>query len=232
MVPFLCQTRQTSELMLRREGKLLVASALALVGCSVLVDQKLDEKTETGSGGSTVSAGGALASSQASGGAAQASSVTSTVGSGGGAFICGADPTQPMGSCPGACSDCDTPSGTCFIDCPGNALCMTGMIDCPPGWGCTVRCQSNNACKQKTITCPDDYPCRVLCQAQSACAPAMVNCSDAGTCEVQCGPDTNACDGLTVNCGSDNCTGTCTSGVTPPIWNCATMYSCECHGCS
>ena len=215
----------------RWHGKLLVASALTLVGCSILVDQKLEEKNESGSGGGTVSGGGAVASSQASGGAAQTSNASSSAGPGSGGFVCGLDPTQPTSSCPSTCTDCDDVSGTCFIDCPGNAMCMSGAISCPPGWGCTVRCQMNNACKQKTIACPDDYPCKVLCQGFSACGSSTLNCSDAGTCKVECGPNDNACDGFTVNCGSDNCTGTCDGGVTPPIWNCATMYSCECHGC-
>jgi hypothetical protein len=152
---------------------------------------------------------------------------------GAGVCICGWQPAEPGGSCPGVCSGgC---SGTlCTIDCSADQGCRT-TIDCPVGFACQINCTGDRACEDAVISCPDDHPCDVSCACSGGntrcCQDATINCSTSGTCSVGCNNASAACDGTDLVCGDNQCTATCHNNAThQPVVTC--NNSCGCTECN
>ena len=60
------------------------------------------------------------------------------------------------GSCPAACTSCNTATQTCLID--GGA-----SVTCPAGWNCNVACTRPDSCDK--VDCGSALSCTIACSA-------------------------------------------------------------------
>ncbi len=172
---------------------LLVASA----GCQYV--SGLDD-LESGAGGATGGTSGATTSVTAA----------STNSSG--------PSTGPTTTSTGMCND--VPGGPCL---PGNQMGCTGAADGCVGTECQVTCNGTTddpGCNiGGGIGCGppgSTYDCKILCTA-SGCGSKTIACNNGmgATCTVRC-EGAGACDGTTIQCGTDGCNLECVDGGCTP----------------
>jgi hypothetical protein len=151
-----------------------------------------------------------------------------------GGVCCGDDDTPPGGTCPGIC-DNGCAGNVCVINADSNNQFENGSVTCPAGFACHLVCSADDSCRNTTITCPADaYACDVDCTCtggdESCCRDADITCG-AGTCDLSCSDGTDACDGTTFNCTSNECSTTCATTWSTLTINSGTACNSTNSGC-
>ena len=219
----------------------VLGGSMVLLGCPLLVDDRLQvvghEVSESGAApaaGETADppTSGGKASPPASGGKASPpaeggdANLPPEGGAGGAPAVtqCGLPMmVPPPAVCPASCDRCE--AGVCIIDCSGGA-CEKRSLQCPEGLRCRFVCSDDKSCREAQLSCPTKLDCELSCGGNNACVGASLRCSS-GSCRTTCA-NAAGCKELQVVCGTGLCATDCPVGT---MLNVTCGPSCSCQAC-